>query len=88
MSSSFSLDAYVSVLSFLYSQPALYTGYIIHPASLLIPTSERIICQQHGSVQVDNLLLLVFGVAFLAFARPDEQNLGEKGSIHVAISHE
>jgi len=42
----------------------------------------------HNAYLLASLLLLVFGVVFLAFARPDEQHLGEKGSIHVVLSHE
>ena len=37
----------------LYSQPAFYTGYIVHPSTLLIPTRKWILSQQHRRIQVD-----------------------------------
>src|SRR6516165_5209050 len=45
-------NALVLLLS-LYTQPTFHTRNIIHPASLLVPTCKRIICQQHWSIQVD-----------------------------------
>src|SRR5437588_7061353 len=37
----------------LYSQPAFYPGYIVHPSTLLIPTRKWIFSQQHRRIQVD-----------------------------------
>ncbi len=60
----------------------LVTGLIIQAAG------KNVAVGFHNAYLLASLLLLVFGVVFLAFARPDEQHLGEKGSIHVVLSHE
>lgn len=60
----------------------LVTGLIIQAAG------KNVAVGFHNAYLLASLLLLVFGVAFLAFARPDDQHLGEKGSIHVVLSHE
>jgi len=60
----------------------LVTGLIIQAAG------KNVAVGFHNAYLLASLFLLVFGVVFLAFARPDEQHLGEKGSIHVVLSHE
>ena len=42
----------------------------------------------HNAYLLASLLLLVFGVAFMAFARPDDEQLEEQRSISVVGLHE
>ncbi len=60
----------------------LVTGLIIQAAG------ENVAARFHNAYLLVSLLLLIFCVAFLACARPDEQHLGEIVGIHVAILHE
>jgi ACS family hexuronate transporter-like MFS transporter len=56
---------------------------------LLIQSSgKNVVAGFHNAYLLASLLLLVFGVAFLAFARPDDQQLEEKRSIGVVGLHE
>jgi MFS transporter, ACS family, hexuronate transporter len=50
----------------------LVTGLIIQAAG------KNVAVGFHKAYLLASLLLLVFGVTFLAFARPDDQHLGEK----------
>jgi len=60
----------------------LVTGLIIQAAG------KNVAVGFHNAYLLASLFLLVFGVAFLAFARPDEQHLREKRRRGVVLSHE
>jgi MFS transporter, ACS family, aldohexuronate transporter len=60
----------------------LVTGLIIQAAG------KNVAGGFHTAYLLASLFLLVSGVVFLACARPDDQHLGEEGSIHVVLSHE
>src|SRR5207247_10708536 len=56
---------------------------------LLIQSSgKNVVAGFHNAYLLASLLLLVSGVAFLAFARPDDQQFEEKRSIGVVGLHE